>query len=638
MATAAASVREATPSLARMLATWVLGGARADEERLGDLGVGAAGDQQAQHLQLARRQAGGRARVSRGCAVDCRRPRPAHAVASATASSERQRPAGLPGGGEGRVASAARAAARRARRLPGAAATKTGPSASPQRRGRPEQPGRRAPPARTPSASGRHAGQPVRQSSPGSAELPPQRAGSQRTGPRPAQSRAAAQVDQAEACRGNVPCPSGSSRRRCSASASFSSAVARADIALSAGRPAPRSCSAQGDPVVAESSAATPAPPRAAARPGRSRPGQSPPSRARTERMRARAAGRPGLRRRASLARPARSARRSRPAAATMRRRPSSAWARTRAATSAPRRPSARSSQPRPSRRSTARPARTATRLAGQPQPGSASPVSSSQARAARRLACSASAGPARRPASGPSNDRGRLRSASARYQAACASRRRRLLAAGRQLLQPELADRLQHHDSAARRPTRSCLPQQALVDQRGDAIEDVEGEIPRRAGHRLGRLQRAAADEDRQPPEERLLLRRRAGRSSRRSRRASSAAAPAGRAPRRSAAAAAAPAGRSSAAGGRSVHPRGRQLDRQRQPVQAAADLGHGRGVRRGQREVGPGRLRPRDEEPHRRGLGQPRPRRRDRRARAAPAAARRRSRSPRGAAARGW
>ncbi len=43
------------------------------------------------------------------------------------------------------------------------------------------------------------------------------------------------------------------------------------------------------------------------------------------------------------------------------------------------------------------------------------------------------------------------------------------------------------------------------------------------------------------------------------------------------------------------------RQLDRQRQPVQPAADLGDGGGVLGGQREVGPGGLGALDEEPHR-------------------------------------
>ena len=51
-------------------------------------------------------------------------------------------------------------------------------------------------------------------------------------------------------------------------------------------------------------------------------------------------------------------------------------------------------------------------------------------------------------------------------------------------------------------------------------------------------------------------------------------------------------------------------QLDGQRQPVQPAADVGDGCGVLVGQREVGLDRLRPRDEEAHRRG------RRRDHRA----------------------
>jgi hypothetical protein len=45
-----------------------------------------------------------------------------------------------------------------------------------------------------------------------------------------------------------------------------------------------------------------------------------------------------------------------------------------------------------------------------------------------------------------------------------------------------------------------------------------------------------------------------------------------------------------------------GGQLDRQRQPVQPPAEGGDGRRVVRGEGEVGPRRLGPRDEEAHRR------------------------------------
>ena len=122
---------------------------------------------------------------------------------------------------------------------------------------------------------------------------------------------------------------------------------------------------------------------------------------------------------------------------------------------------------------------------------------------------------------------------------------------------------------------TRLC------VDQRPEPLQDVDPGLARRGDHRLGRLQGAAADEDGQPPEERLLrrassrswlqamasriVRRRAGRSrapptSSGSRRASRA---------------------SSAARRQQADPRRRQLDGQRQPVEAAADRGDGRRVR---------------------------------------------------------
>ena len=144
--------------------------------------------------------------------------------------------------------------------------------------------------------------------------------------------------------------------------------------------------------------------------------------------------------------------------------------------------------------------------------------------------------------------------------------------------------------NAAAPPPVRVRLPQQALVDQRGDAVEDVDAQVA--APHRrdgLGGLQRAAADEDGQPPEQGLLVRRAAGRGSRRWRRASSAAAPAGR------------ARPPVSSGSRSLQPgqqrrrrqhldpRRRQLDRQRQPVQPGADRRHRRRRSRSvEREVG--------------------------------------------------
>jgi len=56
-ATAAASRRPETPSLARVLETWTLAGFRADEQQLSDLPVAAPGGDQCEHLGFARRAA-----------------------------------------------------------------------------------------------------------------------------------------------------------------------------------------------------------------------------------------------------------------------------------------------------------------------------------------------------------------------------------------------------------------------------------------------------------------------------------------------------------------------------------------------------------------------------------------------------
>ena len=50
-------------------------------------------------------------------------------------------------------------------------------------------------------------------------------------------------------------------------------------------------------------------------------------------------------------------------------------------------------------------------------------------------------------------------------------------------------------------------LLDKALVDQRGDAIEDVETEVTGGIANPLGGLKRAAADEDAEPTKEHLLL-----------------------------------------------------------------------------------------------------------------------------------
>ena len=82
-----------------------------------------------------------------------------------------------------------------------------------------------------------------------------------------------------------------------------------------------------------------------------------------------------------------------------------------------------------------------------------------------------------------------------------------RWLLAGKRATAPGiLPDRLQHRE--ARLAVRAVLlPQQALVDQRRDAVEDVQAEVAIRVADRLGRLERAASDEDREATEEALLL-----------------------------------------------------------------------------------------------------------------------------------
>ena len=78
-------------------------------------------------------------------------------------------------------------------------------------------------------------------------------------------------------------------------------------------------------------------------------------------------------------------------------------------------------------------------------------------------------------------------------------------LAALGQPLQPELADRLQHRE-AWLVPRRLDPPQQTLVDQRGDAVQEIDAGLPGRRHDRLRRVEREAAGEDGQAAEERLL------------------------------------------------------------------------------------------------------------------------------------
>ena len=152
---------------------------------------------------------------------------------------------------------------------------------------------------------------------------------------------------------------------------------------------------------------------------------------------------------------------------------------------------------------------------------------------------------------------------------------------------------------SAARRPARSCRTQQALVDQRRDAVERRRAPAsPAPPRDRLGRLQRAAADEDGQAAEERLLRRRRAGRGSRRWRRASSAAGPAGRGRRRSAAAGGAPAGPAAPPAGAAVTRAAASSIASGSPSRRCADLGDGGRVRGGRGRSPAGRPRARCDE----------------------------------------
>ena len=79
-------------------------------------------------------------------------------------------------------------------------------------------------------------------------------------------------------------------------------------------------------------------------------------------------------------------------------------------------------------------------------------------------------------------------------------------LATRRQLLESELAHSLQHGE--ARLPAWTCfLSQQALVQERGDALERVDHRFTEYTRDGLRRLQREPTDEDREASEQRLLL-----------------------------------------------------------------------------------------------------------------------------------
>src|SRR2546425_6457328 len=80
------------------------------------------------------------------------------------------------------------------------------------------------------------------------------------------------------------------------------------------------------------------------------------------------------------------------------------------------------------------------------------------------------------------------------------------LLPARRENLQPILADRLQHQEAWLLAFLLDLL-QQALVDKRGDCIQDWLHLIARHAAHRLDGLERATTGKDREPPEKPLLV-----------------------------------------------------------------------------------------------------------------------------------
>ena len=69
------------------------------------------------------------------------------------------------------------------------------------------------------------------------------------------------------------------------------------------------------------------------------------------------------------------------------------------------------------------------------------------------------------------------------------------LLLARHQSLQGELPDGLQHRKARLTRKLRH-LPQQALLDKTLQSSKEVQ--LPRRVGHRVGRLQGAATGKDR--------------------------------------------------------------------------------------------------------------------------------------------
>jgi hypothetical protein len=74
------------------------------------------------------------------------------------------------------------------------------------------------------------------------------------------------------------------------------------------------------------------------------------------------------------------------------------------------------------------------------------------------------------------------------------------------QLFQPELADGLQH-DEAQFFPLVRRLLQQALIEEGRDPLKDTEGLVAVLLAYHFGGLERTAAHEDGEPAEEALLL-----------------------------------------------------------------------------------------------------------------------------------
>ena len=138
--------------------------------------------------------------------------------------------------------------------------------------------------------------------------------------------------------------------------------------------------------------------------------------------------------------------------------------------------------------------------------------------------------------------------------------------------------------------------PDEALLGQPLEAVEHVERPLVAGDPAHASRPSSsgAAAREHAEAREQRAGPRRRAGRGSSRSRRAASAGAPAGRAPPADSSPSRSPRRAAIAAGREEPDPRRGELDRERQAVEPADDLGDVRRVLGRQREVRAGRPAP--------------------------------------------